>query len=297
MPLNRTVPDAGSIPTLAPAPASRGDTPRIRIRADEGGALIDLHELARYRDLLVTLAGRDLRVRYKQTMLGIAWVVLQPVVTSLIFSFVFGIVAGLSSDGRPYFLFAFTGMVAWTAFSSIITRVSHSLVGSAHILSKIYFPRLILPLANVATSLVDFCVSMILLVLMLACYGIWPGWHVLFLPVWLAILLALALGIGLFAASLMVRYRDVGYVLPVALQMGLFISPVAWSTALVPDRYRWILRVNPLSGVLDGFRWSLLGEGTPSMSAIAYSTAMAVAVLWVGAATFKQQERSLADVI
>ena len=280
-----------------PALVSDRNIPRIRIRADDVGAIIDLQELVHYRDLLLTLAARDLRVRYKQTILGIGWVVLQPLLASLIFSFVFGIVAGLSSNGRPYFLFAFAGMVAWNTFASAVTRISNSLVGNAHIISKIYFPRLIMPLASVATTLVDFCVSLGLLALILACYRVWPGWKLLLLPVWLAILLALALGIGLFAASLMVRHRDVGHVLPVAIQMGLFISPVAWSSMLVPGRYRWIFWVNPLSGLLDAFRWSLLGDGSLSIPAMVYSVAMAVAVCWVGAATFMRQERTFADVI
>ncbi len=283
-------------PTM-PTLVSHGDLPHIRIRANERGAVIDVREILRYGDLLLTLADRDLRVRYKQTALGVAWVVLQPLLASLIFAFVFGVVAGLSSNGRPYVLFAFAGLMAWNTFSSILTRVSNSLVGNAQMVSKVYFPRLILPLASVASTLVDFGISLGLMALMLACYGVWPGWGAVLLPVWLAILLTLALGVGLFAASLMVRYRDVGHIIPVVLQLGLFISPVAWSTLIVPPKYRWVFLVNPLSGLLDAFRWSLLGEGTLSLPALAYSLVVATAAFWIGASIFKQRERSFADVI
>jgi lipopolysaccharide transport system permease protein len=276
---------------------SHADLPHIRIRANEVGAPIDIPELIRYRDLLLTMADRDLRVRYKQTVLGVVWVVLQPLLASLIFAFVFGIVAGMASNGKPYVLFAFAGLIAWNAFSNIVSRVSSSLVSSAHVLSKIYFPRIIPPLAAASAVLVDFGVSLGMMVLMLASYRVWPGWGVLLLPVWLAILVTMAFGFGLFAASLMVRYRDVSHIIPAMLQLGMFISPVAWSTLIVPAKYRWVFLVNPLSGVLDAFRWSLLGEGTISLAALAYAAGVAALAFWLGARLFKQQERSFADVI
>ena len=180
-------------PTRGPKARS---TINIHICADTKIKLFNIKDLLRHRDLLLTFAGRDLRVRYKQTSLGVAWVLLQPILPALIFSFVFGVVARLPSEGRPYFLFAFTGMVAWNAFASVITRVGNSLLGNAHLLSKIYFPRLILPLANVATSLVDFGVTMALLVAILAVYPGRPGWAVLWIPFWVAILVAVAVGGG-----------------------------------------------------------------------------------------------------
>jgi lipopolysaccharide transport system permease protein len=276
---------------------SHAELPHIRVRANEVGAPIDIPELLRYRDLLLTLVDRDLRVRYKQTALGVAWVVLQPLLASLIFAFVFGVVAGLTSNGKPYVLFAFAGLMAWNTFANIVTRVSNSLLASAHVLTKIYFPRIILPLAAATATLVDFGVSLGLMVLMLASYRVWPGLGLLLLPVWLAILVMMALGLGLFAASLMVRYRDVGHIIPAMLQLGMFISPVAWSTLIVPDKYRWVFLVNPLSGLLDAFRWSLLSEGAISLPALAYSVGVAALALWLGASVFKQQERSFADVI
>jgi lipopolysaccharide transport system permease protein len=279
--------------------ASERVSHHVRIQADDRQPLIDLRELARYRELLFTLADRDLRVRYKQTALGVVWVVLQPLLASLIFAFVFGVVAGLSKTGRPYVLFAFAGLMAWNAFSNIVSRVSNSLVSNAGMLSKIYFPRLVLPLSTAAASLVDFGVSLGLMIVMLLIYRCWPGWGIVLVPVWLLLLLIMALGIGLLGAALMVRYRDVAHILPVALQLGLFISPVAWSTLVVPSKYAWVFKINPLSGLLDAFRWSLLGPGEASLSlsALTYSAAAAAAAFWIGATVFRHQERSFADVI
>src|SRR5262245_61673128 len=179
---------------------SQSQIPHIRIRADERQPLINFRELARYRELLLTLADRDVRVRYKQTVLGVVWVVLQPLLASLVFAFVFGVVAGLSRTGRPYVLFAFAGLMAWNTFSGILSRVSNSLVGNSQMISKIYFPRLILPLSTAAAAMVDFCVSLAMMSVMLFIYRVWPGWGVLLLPAWLVILVTMALGIGLLGA-------------------------------------------------------------------------------------------------
>jgi lipopolysaccharide transport system permease protein len=277
--------------------SAEGEIHHVRIQADDRQPLMNLRELARYRELLLTLADRDLRVRYKQTALGVIWVVLQPLLASLIFAFVFGVVAGLAIDDKPYVLFAFAGLMAWNAFSGIVSRVSNSLVNNASMLSKIYFPRLILPLSTAMATLVDFGVSLAMMFLMLLFYRIWPGWGLLLLPVWLLILVTMALGIGLLGAALMVRYRDVAHIIPVALQLGMFISPVAWSTILVQGKYRYIFLINPLTGLLNAFRWSLLGEEGLSVPALTYSATAAAFAFWVGAAVFKQQERSFADVI
>jgi lipopolysaccharide transport system permease protein len=286
-----------SISTSNLSLGSKKDLVHVRIRADESRRLIDLPELMRFRDLLWTLAERERRVRYKQTALGVIWVILQPLMASLIFAFVFGVIAKLPSDGRPYILFAFAGMTAWTVFSGVLTKVNTSLVNNAQMLTKIYFPRLILPLSSTVSALVDSSFSLGLMVLMLVLYRVWPGWGIVLLPVWLAILVVMALGVGLLAASLMVRYRDVGHIIPVVLQLGLYISPVAWSMTNVDEKYRWILWFNPLSSLMQAARWSLLGEGTLPLPALAYSIAMAAVLFWMGAAVFKQQERSFADVI
>ena len=273
------------------------DLPHIQIRSDSDLTTLDLREIFRHRDLLLSLADRDIRVRYKQTVLGVAWVVLQPLMASLIFAFIFGKLARLPSEGRPYILFAFSGLLAWNAFSQTLTRVSFSLVGNAHLVSKVYFARLILPLASIASTLVDFFVALLLMFLMLILYGVWPGWGLLLLPVWLAVLLLMALGIGLVAAALMVKYRDISHIIPTILQLGMYATPVAWSALIVPDKYRWVFLVNPLTGLLGAFRWSLLGEGTLSLPALAYSTGAAALFFWCGAIVFKQQERNFADVI
>jgi lipopolysaccharide transport system permease protein len=279
-------------------PASQSKTPHVRICAGEQVRLIDVPELIRYRDLLWTLADRDIRVRYKQTALGVIWVILQPLMASLIFAFVFGVVAGLPSDGRPYVLFAFAGMTAWNVFSGVLTKVSASLVSNAQMLSKIYFPRLILPLSSTISALVDSAFSLALMLIMLALYRVWPGLGIFLLPVWLFILVVLSLGIGLLAASMIVRYRDVAHIIPIALQLGLFISPVAWAiTSKMKDVYRLILWLNPLSSLVQATRWSLLGEGMPPWPALAYSIAVSAALFWLGVTVFKRQERSFADVI
>jgi lipopolysaccharide transport system permease protein len=288
-------------PSAGPERAARqevGDEPpHIRIRADQNSATIDVKELWRYRELLLTLADRDLRVRYKQTALGVIWVVLQPLLAALIFTFVFGVLAGMKTGSTPYILYAFAGMTAWTTFSNILSRTTLALTNNAHILSRIYFPRLILPLSSAAASLVDLAVSLGLMLVLQAVYRVGPGWGVLLMPVWLAILVTLSLGLGLITGSLMVRYRDIGHIIPVVLQLGLFITPVAWSALFVPEKYRWVFQVNPLYGILEAFRWSLLGAGSISPGALAYSVASALGVFWLGAVVFKRQERSFADVI
>jgi len=279
--------------------ASASELPHVRIRASEPGPLIDVPELLRFRDLLWTLAERDLKVRYKQTALGVIWVVLQPLMAALIFAFVFGVIAGLPSDGEPYVVFAFAGMTAWNTFANVLTKVSASLLANGQMISKIYFPRLILSLSSVVSALVDSAFSLVLLLVMMAIYRVWPGWGIVLLPVWLLILVVLALGLGLMASSWMVRYRDVSHIIPVALNLGLFISPVAWSmtNTKLSERFLMVLRLNPLTSLLEAFRWSLFGRGAPPLAALAYSLVVAIAVFWLGMMVFKQQERSFADVI
>jgi len=269
----------------------------IQVRADTERAAIDLMELVRYKDLFLTLADRDIRVRYKQTALGVVWVILQPLIASLIFAFIFGVVARLPTNGKPYFLFAFAGMTAWNAFSQALTRVSSAMVWNAHMVSKIYFPRMVLPLASMASVLVDFCVSLVVLLILLVCYRIWPGPGLLLLPIWLAVLMLMASGIGLWAGAIMVKYRDVAIVLPTLVQLGLYVSPVAWSLKAVPQKYLWVFFANPLSGLLDAFRWSLIGEGTLPLWPLAYSVVITVVFVWFGASFFRQLERNFADVI
>jgi lipopolysaccharide transport system permease protein len=269
----------------------------IQIRADSARPPIDLPEIFRYWDLLVTLADRDVKVRYKQTVVGVAWVLLQPLMGALIFAFVFGVIARLPSNGRPYLLFAFAGLTPWNTFSQTLSRVGFSLVSNPQLVSKIYFPRLILPLSCVAATLIDFATTLGLIFILMAIYRVWPGLNLLLLPVWLGILLTMALGVGLFAAALMVKYRDISHIIPTFLQLGMYGSPIAWSLEAVPPRYQWIVFLNPLTGLLEAFRWSLLGDGTLPWLPLLYSTASAVALFYLGAIVFRREEGKFADVI
>jgi lipopolysaccharide transport system permease protein len=251
-----------------------------------------------YRDLLVTLVSRDLKLRYKQTMLGVIWVVLQPLLAAGIFSIVFGVVAGLEAPGNlPYFVFSYAGLLAWNLFSNVLTRTSGSLVGNAHLISKVFFPRLILPLASTGSALVDFAVAGGLMVGLMFLFRIFPGWPLLLLPLWGALLLSLALGIGLCASALAVSYRDINYILPVFTQMLLYATPVAYALENVPEKWRILFLLNPLTGLLEGCRWSLLGEGTLQVPQITTSAAVSLLALSVGAFSFKRMERKFADVI
>lgn len=271
---------------------------RLVIRPPRGWLAVDLRELWRYRDLLGTLAGRDLKLRYKQTILGIAWVVLQPLTAAGIFTFVFGGVAALEAPGGvPYFLFAFAGLLAWNLFQGTVTRASTAMLGNEHLVSKVYFPRLILPLSTLGTGLVDFGVAAGMLVALLLAAWHLPGVALLALPVALLALLALALGLGMVAGALAVSYRDVGYVVPVALQFLLYLSPIAYPLAEVPAHYRALYMLNPLVPILETFRWSVLGVGAPAWGGLLYAVGVAGAALLAGALVFQRMERKFADVI
>ena len=257
----------------------------------------ELAETWQARDLLYTFADRDLRLRYRQTALGVVWVVLQPLIAAGIFTFVFGTVAHLSSDGKPYMLFTFAALTGWNLFSGILTRASGCLVGNAHLVSRVFFPRLILPLSVLPAALVDFVVSLGMFAALLVVYGVAPTVALLTLPFWMLLLSAGALGVGLVAASLMVRYRDVQYVLPVATQLLLYASPVAYAASRVPERWHTLYYLNPLVAAIEGLRWSLLGTESPSGGAVAYSAAVAALAVALGIIVFRRMERGFADII
>lgn len=272
--------------------------PVITIRASRGWSALRLHEVWQFRDLLFSLARRDLKLRYKQTALGVAWVVIQPLMSAAILAFVFGRVAGMTApDGISYFLFAFAGFQGWNLFSGTLTKAGTSLVGNAHLITKVFFPRLVLPLSTVLSSLVDFACSAAVLAVLVAFNGIAPTWNLLLLPVWMAILLMLALGIGFITTSLAVFYRDVQFILPVFVQILFYASPVAYSVDLVPERFRVVYYLNPLSGVLDAFRWSVLGVGELRVGPVFYSGIVSAVLLLVGAFSFKRMERRFSDMI
>lgn len=274
-----------------------GLVPHTQIRAGQRRPTINVRALARHADLLWSLAARDVKVRYKQTVLGVLWVVLQPLLAAVIFTFVFGVVARLPSAGRPYLLFAFAGLLAWNLFSNMVLRSSGAMLANAHLVTKVYFPREILPISAVCSALLDFAVSLGVMVILLACYRVWPGGALVLLPVWLALLTIMALGVGLMAGALMVRFRDVQHMIPTLLTLGLYISPVAWPASAVPAQCRLVYLLNPLSGLLEAFRWSLLGDGQPWGAPLCYSTVMAVLTFWIGARIFRRMERSFADVL
>lgn len=271
--------------------------PVLTLRASSGRALPRLREAWEYRELLLFLTWRDISVRYKQTALGVAWAVLQPVLTMLVFSVFFGILAKVPSDGIPYPLFAFCGLLPWQLFSYALTNSANSLVANERLVTKVYFPRLIVPVSAVLAGLADFLVAFVVLLAMLAWYGIVPTAAMLMLPafVLLAVLTAVAVGLGLSALN--VQFRDVRYTLPFLTQFWMFATPIAYPSSLVPETWRPLYGLNPMSGVVEGFRWALLGRAEPPGLMLFVSTAVVLLGLWAGLGYFLRVERTFADVI
>jgi lipopolysaccharide transport system permease protein len=273
-----------------------------RIRPPTGWRPVDLVELWRFRELLWFLAVRDVKVRYKQTALGVAWAVLQPLFAMVVFSVFFGRLASVPSDGLPYPLFALVGLLPWQLFAYALTQASNSLVSEQRLITKVYFPRLIVPLAAVLSGLADFAVAFVLVVLLAAGYAVagYPlavGWPVLLLPVFVLFAVAAALAVGLWLAALNVQYRDVRYTVPFLTQMWLFLTPIAYPSSMVPEAYRPLYGLNPMAGVVDGFRWALVGGPAPD-AGLAAASAVVVAVLLVGGAFyFRRLEARFADVV
>lgn len=295
----QAAPPAGAAAQLPDETPASLDPPKpyLTIMPTSGWASLGLGEIWRYRDLLMGLAMRDVRLRYRQTLLGVAWVILQPLLSAGILSFVFGKVAKLDSEGSPYFIFAFTGMLGWNVFNSTLTKASACLVDNAQLVSKVYFPRMILPLSTVLSTLIDFVVQVALLAVMMAIEHIVPGPQILLLPLWMLLLLMLAIGLGLYTSALMVAYRDLKQVIPVLLQCLLYASPVAYGLLTVPRPFRAIFHFNPLAGMIEAFRWSVLGRGDVHWPGVLYSFFTATALFIFGAMSFKKMERRFADVI
>ena len=255
-------------------------------------------DLWRYRDLFYFLAWRDIVVRYKQTVLGVAWAVLRPFLTMIVFTIVFGRLANLPSGNVPYPILVFAALLPWQLFASGFSEAGNSLVGNANMISKVYFPRLIIPAGAIAVSFVDFAISISLLAAMMFWYGLVPGWQIVTLPLFVLMALAAALGAGLWTAALIVKYRDFRFIVPFAVQLGLYISPVGFSSTVVPEQWRLLYSLNPLVGIIDGFRWAILG-GRSSIywPGFALSTLIIVLVLTIGIWYFRKTEKSFADVI
>ena len=269
------------------------------LRPTTGWVSLDLHELGEFRDLLLELARRDIKLRYRQTVLGIAWVVLQPLLAAGVLNFAFGIVAGARPPGGWYFLFTFVGLLAWNLFSFTLSKTSFSLVGNSYLVSKVYFPRLILPLSGTLSTLLDFAVALTVYFALLAFYGFPPQPLLVLLPIWIGLIVCLALGGGFIAAALTVKYRDIQHILPIVIPFLLYASPVAYDVTQIPARYQTIFYlVNPLAALIAGLRASLLpGSPLPPIAFVAWSATVAMALFLFGAAVFKRTERSFADVV
>jgi lipopolysaccharide transport system permease protein len=256
-------------------------------------------DLWHYRELFLILAWRDISVRYKQTIIGVAWAVLRPFLTMVVFTVVFGRIAGLPSDGAtPYALLVFAGTLPWSLFATALGEASNSLIGSANLISKVYFPRLIIPAATVVTAFIDFLISLVILAGMMVYYAFAPGWNILTLPLFMLLALAASLGPGLWITALNVKYRDFRYVIPFIVQFGLYISPVGFSSSVVPDQWRLLYSLNPMVGVIDGFRWAILGgESTIYWPGFLLSLGVVAFFLWLGINQFRSTEKSFADLI
>lgn len=271
--------------------------PTTWIRPSTGRPTIALAELWRYRELAFFLTWRDVKVRYKQTVLGVTWAVAQPVASMLVFALFFGRLAGMPSDGVPYPLFSLAALVPWTLFAQGMSQAANSVVGSADLIQKVYFPRLIIPVAAVGAAVVDFVCGFAVLVGMMPFYGVYPTARVLWLPAFVVLALAASLAVGLWLAALSTRYRDVRHLVPFLSQLWLFATPVAYPTSLVPPTWRPLYGVNPMVGVIDGFRWALLGTETGPGSTLAVSVAVTLVILVGGALYFRRMERVFADVV
>jgi lipopolysaccharide transport system permease protein len=278
-------------PGNAPAPH-----PLPKVIIEPRGGAIEWLELWRFRDLFLVLAQRDIRLRYRQTALGLVWVVLQPLAASLIFAAIFGLFAKLPSEGTPYLLFVFAAMLPWNLFSGGVQRAGNSLIKDASLITKIYFPRPVIPIASVSAVLPDFAVAGVVMLVLMLLLGASFTWPIVALPVLIVITLAITVGVSLFFSALNVYYRDFAYALSFILQAWLYASPVVYSSSLVPERWQLLYGLNPLVGVIDGFRWALLGAPLPT-SALIESAVIASLMLVVGATVFKRVERSFADVI
>jgi lipopolysaccharide transport system permease protein len=271
--------------------------PTVLIQPSRGLFNLDLAAVWEFRELLYFLVWRDVKVRYKQTIIGGAWAILQPLLTMVVFTVIFGHFAKIPSDGLPYSIFTYTALLPWNYFSQAITRGGASLVGDSKLLQKIYFPRLVIPLAAVTAPLIDFLVSFLVLLAMMLWFGIALRWTVLALPLFLLLALITALAVGLWLSPLNVRYRDIGHTIPFLTQFWLFASPVAYPLSLVPEKWRLLYGLNPMVGVIEGFRWAVLGQEGPAFGVMAVSAIVVLALLLTGTVFFRRMERTFADVI
>jgi lipopolysaccharide transport system permease protein len=266
------------------------------IEPPKGWRMLDWRELWAYRELLWVLTTRDIKVRYKQTVLGAAWAVIRPVLTMVIFSVVFGQLAQMPSDGYPYPVFVYAALLPWTFFAAAISTSGQSLVGSTHLVSKVFFPRLIIPLSAVGAGLVDLLISTVILLLMMAWYGVGWSWNLLAAPILLIAVIFVALGVGTLLSALTVAYRDFSHITPFLVQVWMYMTPVIFPVSLVPQRWHWLLYLNPMTGLVEGYRASFLGKPF-DVHGLAISFSIAVAIFILGIAHFEKVERRFADII
>lgn len=273
-------------------------TPYLRIQPSKGWVSLQLKEVWAYRELLYFLTWRDIKVRYKQTVLGATWAIIQPMMTMIVFSLFFGSLAKIPSDGVPYPIFSYTALVPWTFFATALGASSNSLVGSANLIKKIYFPRLVIPISSVISGSVDFLLAFVVLIIMMLAFGILPTLNIIFLPFLLLMAVMTSLGVGLWLSAMNVQFRDVRYTIPFLTQFWLFATPIAYPSSLIENNLlRTIYGINPMAGVVEGFRWALLGTDTAPGPTIIVSFLAATLLLVSGAFYFRRMEKTFADVV
>lgn len=254
-------------------------------------------DLWRYRELFYILSWRDIKVRYKQTVIGAAWSIIRPLLTTIIFTVIFSRIANLNNPGNaPYTLLVFAGMLPWQFFSNALSECSNSLIGNSNLITKVYFPRMIIPASSVITSLVDFAITFLIMIGMFIWYAYIPSWHMFFLPVFILLAFACAFGTGIYLTAVNVKYRDFRYIIPFVIQFGLYISPVGFSSSVISEKYRLLYSLNPMVGVIDGFRWCLLGDPL-YLPSFLISVAVTLFFLWLGIYYFRRMEKTFADNI
>jgi len=268
------------------------------IKPPSGWSALNLRDLWNYRELIYFMTWRDLKVRYKQTLLGASWAIIKPVLTMIVFTIFFGNLAGVPSDGVPYPIFSYTGLLPWELFATALAVASRSLVQNRHMITKIYFPRMILPISSVLAGLADFCIAFLVLIAMMVYYQFKPTGDIWTLPLFLILALITALGVGLWLSAMNVLYRDINYITPFLVQFWMFITPIAYSSSLVPEEWQVLYSLNPMVAVVEGFRWALLGtsQGAPSITLVV-STAVALLLLITGLLYFRRTERLFADMV
>jgi lipopolysaccharide transport system permease protein len=271
--------------------------PTVVIEPTRGWAALELGELWKYRDLLMILAGRDVKLRYKQTGLGVTWVVMQPLIAALIFTVMFGRFARLPSDGHPYIVFVFAGVAIWNYFAAVLQRAGNSLIADARLITKVYFPRLAIPLASTFSALLDLAVALVVLGALMLVYGVSPTWRILALPFFIGVAAITATGVSLWLSALNVRYRDFVHAVPFLLQVWMFASPVVYATTIVPERWRLLYGLNPAVAFIEGTRWAVLGNSSLTSQMVVVAVAFSIIVFIGGAFFFRRVERGFADTV